>query len=308
MDHTRPPKQPGLQLPPLVPGQPQPMQQKTENPFDDHFKPVSSYPPPAKGLTSTPSEMPLYNPDFSISSRNFEQLLEQRGIRFIHEKATPCPNILTEDNNAHEPNCPFCDNNGMIHYGAREIWGVFTGNSIQKTFEAHGVWEIGSAVVSFPNFYPADNTEADFNGFDKLTIPDYTVRLWELKEYEPRPGNIQDLRYPIVKVDYVSSVSNDGKTLKQYYEGTDFNIDSNGSIEWIDGRQPKYDRLKEHGEVLTWAYFAHPVYLVVQLLRELRVTQEFQNGNKVPVKLPQQVLVKRDFLPTAGESVVNTGR
>ena len=279
----------------------------TTNPFDDHFKPITSYPPPASGSTSTPSEMPLFNPDFSIRGDNFDQILQQRGVRFIHERATPCPNILSEDNNAHEPNCPFCDNNGMIHYNAKEVWGVFTGNAIQKTFEAHGVWEIGTAVVTLPTHYP-DGTEADFNGFDKLTIPDFTVRLWEIKEYEPRPGNTQSLRYPVVNVDYVSSISHDGQTLKQYYAGIDFNIDSNGDIVWIDGRQPKYDHKTGHGEVLTWSFFAHPVYLVVQILRELRITQEMVNGKKTPRKLPQTVLVKRDFLPTAGESIVNTGR
>ena len=280
---------------------------KTDNPFDDHFKPVASYPPPALGPTSTPSEMPVYNPDFSIRPENFDQILQQRGVRFIHERATPCPNILTADNNAHEPNCPFCDNNGMLHYGQHEIVGVFSGNAIQKTFEAHGVWEIGTAVVTLPTTYP-DGTRADFNGFDKLTIPDHIVRLWEIKEYEPRPGNIQELRYPIVEVDYVSSISHDGQTLKQYYKGIDFNINADGNIVWILGRQPRFDARTGHGEVLTWSFFAHPVYLVVQVLRELRITQGMVNGKKVPIRLPQQVLVKRDFLPTAGESIVNTGR
>ena len=288
--------------PPGMPGAP-----TTDNPFDDHFKPVASYPPPAIGPASTPSEMPLYNPDFSIRGDNFDDLLQKRGVRFVHEKATPCPNILTEDNNAHEPNCPFCDNNGMIHYGEEEIWGIFSGNSIQKTFEAHGIWEIGSAVISLPTSYP-DGREADFNGFDKLTIPDFTVRLWEIKEYEPRPGNKQTLRYPIVNVDYVSSISHDGQTLKQYYPGTDFNIDNDGNIVWIDGKQPRYNPKTEHGEVLTWSFFAHPVYLVVQVLRELRITQEMVNGKKTPRRLPQQILVKRDFLPAAGESIANTGR
>jgi len=252
---------------------------------------------------STPSPMPMYNPDPSIQGQNFDQILQARGIRFIHEKATPCPNILTLDSNAHEPNCPFCDNNGFEFYTSKEIWGTFTGNSIQKTFEAHGVWEIGTAVVTMPTDYP-DGTEADFNSFDRLTIPDFTVRLWELKEYEPRPGNIQSLRYPIVKVDYASSVINGGQTKKVYKPGVDFNINAEGDIVWINGRQPAYNANTEHGEVLTWSFFAHPVYLVVQTLRELRITQQMVNGVKVPIRLPQQILVRRDFLPTAAETLV----
>lgn len=253
--------------------------------------------------TNSPSEMPMYNPDPSIRGSNFDDMIKNRGIRFIHEKATPCPNILTLDSNAHEPNCPFCDNNGFQHYDAKEIWGVFSGNSIQKTFEAHGVWEIGTAVITFPTEYP-DGTEADFNSFDKLTIPDFTVRLWELKEYEPRPGNTQSLRYPVEKVDRASSILQNGQVEKVYLQGVDFNIDANGDIVWVDGRQPAFNPQTGHGEVITWSFYARPVYLVVQALRELRVTQEFVNGQKVARRLPQQVLVRRDFLPTAAETLV----
>jgi hypothetical protein len=265
-------------------------------------KPNQTY-PFTKGPASTPSEMPRYNPDFSIQGVNFDDLLTQRGIRVLHSKATPCPNILTVDNNAHLPNCTFCDTNGYIHYDEKEIWGIFSGNSIQKTFEAHGVWEIGTAVMTLPTEYP-DGTEADFNAFDKLTIPDFTVRLWELKEYEPRPGNIQELRYPIEKVDRVSSILNNGTVEKIYTPGVDFNINAQGQIVWVDGRQPHYNHNTNHGEVLTWSFYARPVYLVIQTLRELRVTQELVNGQKVAKRLPQQILLRRDFLPNSGETIV----
>lgn len=260
---------------------------------------------PTRSPASTPSEMPLYNPDFSIKGQSFDDLVTQRGIRFIHSKAAPCPNILTVDNNAHVPNCPFCDTNGFIHYDPKEIWGTFSGNSIQKTFEAHGVWEIGTAVITFPTEYP-DGTEADFNMFDKLIIPDFTVRLWELKEYEPRPGNTQELRYPVEKVDRASSILNNGQTEKIYTQGVDFNINAEGQIAWVDGKQPMYNSHTGHGEVLTWSFYANPVYQVIQTLRELRVTQEMNAmGQKVAKRLPQQILVKRDFLPNQGESIVN---
>ncbi len=257
-------------------------------------KPTEIYP---SYPTNTPSEMPMYNPDPSIRGQNFDDFLKNRGVRLIHEKATPCPNILTLNSNAHEPNCNFCDNNGFLHYDPKDIWGVFSGNSIQKTFEAHGVWEIGTAVITLPTEYP-DGTEADFNSFDKLTIPDFTVRLWELNEYEVRPGNKQSLRYPIVSVNFAGSILQAGKVEKTYTQGVNFNISAQGEIAWIDGMQPQV------GEVLTWSFYAHPVYLVVQTLRELRITQELVNGQKVPRRLPQQVLVRRDFLPNAAESIV----
>jgi hypothetical protein len=220
----------------------------------------------------------------------------------LHSKAAPCPNVQTVDDNAHEPNCPFCDNNGFIHYDEREIWATFGGNSIQKTFEAHGVWEIGMATVTAPTEYP-NGDDADFNTYDRLKIPDFTVRMWELKEYEPRPGNIQALRYPVEKIDYASAIV-DGEMVF-YVAGTDFNINDAGEIVWVEGKQPDYNSATGHGTPITWVFYAEPVYYVVQTLRELRITQELIQGEKTARRLPQSILVKRDFLPGKAETLVN---
>ena len=264
-------------------------------------KPNQQYPTsPTMSPLSTPSPMPLWLPDPSIKGASFDQLLNQRGIRFVHHKAIPCMNVESTAFQAHQPDCPFCDDSGIIYYDSKEIWGVFSGNSIEKTFEAHGVWEVGTAVVTLPTEY-ADGTQADFNTYDRLELPDFTVRLWELKGYEPRDGNTQQLRYPIEKVEYASSIT-DG-VQKFYYIGIDFNIDSNGDVVWIDGRQPFFNSAIDRGEVIGWAYFAKPVYVVLQSLRELRITQELVNGVKTSKRLPMQILVRRDFMVGSGEKI-----
>jgi hypothetical protein len=259
--------------------------------------PNQAYP---NASTTTASPMPIFLPDPSIKGASFDQLLQNRGVRFIHKKAVPCPNKLSEDNNAHHPSCQFCDDSGILYYEEKEIYGVFSGNSIEKTFEAHGVWEIGSAVVTLPTMY-ADGTQADFNTYDKLIMPDFEVRLWETKEYEVRTNLIQGLRYPIKKIEFACSIVDNVKTI--FLEGTDFTITSDGDIQWIVGREPSYDAMKEQGEVIVYAYFANPVYIVLQSLRELRITQEVVNGQKVAKRLPQQILVKRDFLAKPAEKL-----
>lgn len=258
--------------------------------------------PPSQSLTSTPSQMPIYLQDPSIRGVSFDQLLSQRGVRVIHHKAIPCMNVESTTFQAHQPDCPFCDDSGLIYYDSKELWGVFSGNSIEKTFEAHGVWETGTAVMTFPTEYP-DGSQVDFNTYDRIELPDFTVRLWELKSYEPRPGGLQDLRYPVQNVEYASSIT-DG-IQRFYVPGVDFNVTSDGAIEWVTGKQPQYDASLERGEVIGWAYFANPVYIVLQSLRELRVTQEMVNGVKTSRRLPQQILVRRDFMVGSGEKIVN---
>lgn len=266
-------------------------------------KPNQLYPtPPATSITSTNSPMPIFLPDPSIKGVSFDQLLNQRGVRFIHHKAIPCMNVEAITFQGHQPDCAFCDDSGIIYYESKEIWGVFSGNSIEKTFEAHGVWEVGSAVVTFPTEYP-DGTQADFNTYDRLELPDFTVRLYEHKAYEPRPGGVQDLRYPVKNVEYASSITDNVQ--KFYYVGVDFNVTADGAIEWIPGREPSYNADLERGEVIGWAYFANPVYVVMQSLRELRITQELVNGVKTSRRLPQQILVKRDFMVGSGEKITD---
>ena len=257
-------------------------------------KPTQTY-PATKTLNSTFAQVPSLIPDPSILGQSFDQILSQRGIRMLHSKVVPCPNLNALDNNSHDPDCDFCDNDGFVYYDEKEIWGTFGSNSIQKTFEAHGVWETGTATVTVPTEYQ-DGTEADFNTYDRLIIPDFTVRLWEMKEYEPRDGNVQGLRYPVKKVDYAMSVV--GGVQKLYILGTDFTINSDGQIVWIVGKEPAYDETTGRGTPISWSFYATPVYIVVQTLRELRITQELNNaGVKVARRLPQSILVKRDFFP-----------
>lgn len=249
--------------------------------------------------TSTPSGFPINLPDPSIRGDAFDQQLKNRGIRFIHKRATPCPNLRNLEDNTHSPNCPICDGSGILRYKQREIVGVFQGNSLQRLFEQQGIWEVGTATITMPTQYE-DGTQADFNTFDHLIIPDFEIRTWELKEYEPRADNRQRVRYPITGIDHMSSVENG--ELRVYEEGVDYNL-VDGEIEWISGKEPAYDNINERGTVLTISYFCNPVYSVLQSMRELRVTQELIDGQKTARRLPQEILVKRDFLVSPPEKL-----
>ena len=252
-------------------------------------KPSRGYP---TSPTSYPSPFPLHIPDVSLKGAAFDQLIKNRGIRFLHRRAAPCPNINNVEDGGHNPLCPICDSNGLLYYAETEIWGLFYSNSLEKNFEQQGMWEIGTAVVTLPTEY-SDGSQAEFNTYDQLVIPDFTVRVWELIEYEPTSNRQQQMRYPIVNTDYVGGAVND--ILIEFVEGTDFNI-VGGNIEWVAGKQPVYDSSTGRGDVIVVNYFCNPVYNVLQQMRELRISQEMEDGAKISKRLPQQVLVRRDFL------------
>ena len=250
-------------------------------------KPDKEYP---NSPASVPSPMPINIPDVSIRGESWDQLAQNRGIRFLHRMAAPCPNMKRLVDNNHDPECPFCDGSQILYVQEKEIWGTFSNNTLEKMFEIQGVWEIGTAVITFPTEYP-DGTQADFNVFDKLECPDFQIRLSDLKEYDGTTKT--GTKYPIINVCDLTSIVNGA--IKKYTEGTDFNV-VNGEIEWIAGQEPSYDDIEEMGEVLSITYSANPVYNVLQTLHEIRASQQMVNGQKIAKRLPQQVLVKRDFL------------
>jgi hypothetical protein len=244
-------------------------------------KPSNTY---TNSPLSTPQFMPPQIIDHSIRMDSFDQLLKNRGVKFIHKRAIPCPNMTDLDANNHLPNCPICDGNSFYYYDTREIVGVFSGNSMQKIFEASGVWEMGSAVITFPTTYN-DGTQADFSTYDRLELPDHEVRLWE--QFTVSSTSMR-LRYLITPagIDKIMAVING--IVVSYVLGTHYNI-TNGSIVWIT--KPA------NNTVVSVVYYANPVYNVVQMMHEQRITQELINGVKTNQRLPQAVLVKRDFLP-----------
>jgi hypothetical protein len=234
--------------------------------------------------------MPAYIPDVSIRGESWDQLAENRGIRFTHRIAAPCPNMKRLVDNNHDPLCPFCDGSQILYVQDKEIFGTFSSNTLEKMFEVQGVWEIGTAVVTFPTEYP-DGTQADFNVFDKLVCPDFQIRLSDLKEYNGSGST--STKYPIINVCDMTSVV--AGVLTKHVQGVDFNI-VDGNIVWVVGKEPAYDDLEEMGSVLSITYSANPVYNVLQTMHEIRATQQMVNGQKIAKRLPQQVLVKRDFL------------
>lgn len=263
-------------------------------------KPDKQYPKVQNRSIPYPSHMPELIQDPSIHGGSFDQLLQNRGIRFIHKKAMPCPNLSSVNSNSHDPNCTICDNSQIYYYEEHEIWGAWASNRLEKLFEVQGVWEIGTAVVSFPTIYPNIDKQADFNTFDQIVIPDFEIRLNDLFEYEPRDNNVQKLRYNINSVEHLASADKQGN-IKIYEEGEDFVL-QDGGISWIQGKEPDYDEETEVGEVLSISYTANPVYTVLNVLHELRATQEMgHDGVKKARRLQQQVLVRRDFLVNEDE-------
>ena len=242
---------------------------------------------PNGGHLSTPPFMPYEIPDPSVRGLSWDELSNNRGVRFTHRKCVPCPNMVSLDTAGHLPNCKLCDPNGMIYYGAKIITAYLNSASMQKTYEYMGVFDQGAAMLTVPTKYD-DGTECDVNAFDKLEMLDFEMRAWEIITFDGALDQ-KKIRYPIVGIEYMASAINN--QLKVYTQGVNFNISADGDIMWVKGKTPQMN------ETLSISYLCKPVYVVLQIMREIRAGQEMQmDGTKIAKRFPQQVLIKKDFL------------
>ena len=228
----------------------------------------------------------------------FNQLIENRGIRFMHYRAITCPNLNGLNENSHSPTCPHCTGKNIIYYRPKEIFGFFSGNSNQKQFEFNGYFESTSATVTFPSEYQ-DGEPADFSIFDRVVAVDYLVQTYEMKEYEVRKDLTQQLRFPIDRVEYLITADDSG--IREFSAGVDFNI-VDGKIQWVADKSPSYSLATQIGDVYSVRYLTQPSYLVVNLIRELRASQQTGSDNiKRAIRLPQQLVLKREFFQNPSE-------
>lgn len=250
-------------------------------------KPTTTY-KPAAGSSYDRVPQPL--PDISINSAHFDQLIQNRGILFTHTHALPCPNVRDINEAVHNEDCQVhgCEN-GMLQVMAKQVWGYFNNDTLDKLFEVQGEYNQNVAVITFAAKY-TDGTECDMHVFDKLEmVADYSNRMYEL--VEASPSGIDRLRHRIVTVEWLQSSSG-----AVYKCGEDFTHEGS-RITWISPNRPKYDQQLGRGEIFSVSYFIKPTYYVHHIMKEIRGTQEYNiaTNEKVAVRLPQHVLVTRQL-------------
>jgi hypothetical protein len=232
-------------------------------------------------------------PDVTLNLDSFNELALDKGLRFMHERATNCPNVNSIEANSHDPNCTVCEYQGFLYYCPKEIVGVHTGNSKKREYEGQGTFEYGSASLTFPSIY-SDGTEADFMEGDRLTLLDYSVRNTDLTQVGD--SGFLKIRNLVDSVDHLMYVDGDTGAPVELIEGTDYEI-VNGRIGFLAGMDPGENPSFCQPYVFSISYFHRPRYIVAQHYKEIRASQTtLLNGSKELMRMPQHVRVIRDYL------------
>lgn len=231
---------------------------------------------------------PGINPQVAHNLQAYEALIRSHGMRMVHSRPLPCPNRKDLYTGDHDPSCPLC-HNGYLYYGQREFVGAFEGNSNSRQFGANGTWDLDQASIVIPTVY-SDGTTMDVQFFDQVIIPDVTVRYYQLVEHSQT--GIDRLHFPAKTIDKV--VGADGT---EYFPGVDVIVNENGRLQWINSNRPGYDMSIDRGGIYSVNYYCVPVFTIISLPHQLRITQTIKDGIAVQERFPQMAVCRKDFLP-----------
>lgn len=240
------------------------------------------------GMSNLQLKDPIRN--VTLNPEGFEEFIKGQGVRMIHSRPVPCPNVRNLTSPDHSPGCNLCFN-GFLYYAHTEFIGAFHGNTLNRRFDMQGTWDLDQASIIIPVKDQKDQI-LDVQYFDQILIPDFTVRYFQRAEHSQ--SGIDRLQFPALTLDFV--IDNTGK---RFVPGKDVVVEK-GRLKWI-GDRPGYDTTLKMGRVYSVNFYTRPAFTVVSLPHQLRMAQtQSEDGpgtNNVPARFPQLAVVRKDFIP-----------
>lgn len=225
--------------------------------------------------TSHPSRI-----DFDVEE--FEKLIEDQGVYVRITPSVLCPNRTGEDNTNHKLDCQVCNGDEAVDLTSQTVedYAFIQGIDLKHDYSKLGIFNIKDAQMSIRG-------SIKIWYYYKIEILDHTSLY---NEVVTRSGNSDKLRYNAI------TTASDGRLFIidsdsiEYSLTTDFTI-SGQNITWVAGKGP------QEGGLYSIQYPVLPTFRVMELLHENRYYYESSNRpTKIPVNLPQQCILRYDYL------------
>ena len=180
------------------------------------------------GMSNLQMKNPIQN--VTLNPEAFEEFIKSQGVRMVHSRPLPCPNVRDLYQPDHPMACNICYN-GFIYYDKSNFIGAFHNNTFERQFSKVGSWDYDQAGIIIP-VKDQDGNILDMQYFDQIELPDFTVRYYQRIEHNQ--SGIDRPQFRAVSLDAIISHSG-----KRYRPGVDVIIED-GRLRWI-GERPGYD-------------------------------------------------------------------
>jgi hypothetical protein len=229
-----------------------------------------------KGPKSTPSKNNYRRVD--LSPADFDNLLDQKGVRVNVFRTMFCPNVKSIDGAEHNINCTICNGSGFLD--ARPICtrAFIQNQALEKLPFVEGMVDGNSVAATFP-------VGVELQYFTLVTLTDFTEPYFQ--RVKRQEGSLDVLKYQACRVHLC--IDENGK---EYFQDSDFALDVNGSVVWKVNKGPDTDI------IYSIHYESAVQFRATRAMHSNRFTQVLNqvSGQATFVKLPEQWLLTKEFL------------
>lgn len=252
-------------------------------------------------------------PRSDFQPTEFDQAITTKGYRMYWSRASICPCTNNDQTEQPDPTCQLCKGDAFYYFLPDEALAAggrtdSEGNTAElneagdavliyvlmtsmtqdvQVFEKFGEWVMGMSRVT-------TQPQNKLGYRDRLIAVDSVMTWAQIIEYDgssviPVTGERKKsgLRYPFVAVNQLRSLA------KVFRQGVDFQLTSDGEIEWLGSAAPASGtRLSLHGTI-------HPVWIVMDHVNAYRDTHVAGAGglsNQQFRRMPVHAVAKLDFL------------
>jgi hypothetical protein len=227
------------------------------------------------------------------------------GIDFTHFKAMPSP-IGLKDRGEYrrEDGVDVLSSNGMLYYCAGIFTATMTDDSKDKKRVEQGILEPTNSRLVMSRFYKnadgTNNTEPNptriyLTPGDRLYLSDKNadVRVPKSQEMSYEENVDNQTAFPIWEMDPTCPVID--STGATYTLGSDFCVTKTGDIRWINGgRNPGIDPDTGKGRVYSIRYMYRAFWYVLNMIKDIRITNVTEGGIRVPERMAQHCVIVRE--------------
>lgn len=223
---------------------------------------------------------------------DFDRLIKQKGAELRVFRTGYCPNVKSVDGAEHEIDCALCNGSGYIDLYPICTKGFMQTQELEKMYESKDGYHDGNTVsITFL-------IGIELQYFTRIEVVDYTELYYQRVLRKPAT-NIDILKYKACRINFIVDKNN-----VEYFQDTDFVLDPNGSVQWIQAVRaplaaPSY-RKPADNVIYSIHYETHPTFRAVKAMHVTRFTQyrttDKTEKNIEQIKLPEQWMCVKEFL------------
>lgn len=238
--------------------------------------------------------LPDIIPDIKFNLEAQEQFGKDKGIVFEHFAAIPSTIGQIDRGDLRRPETlDTIAENGFIYKKVGEFVGTIVGNSKKQNNVEGGIMDQSTARLVLPKFYNEDcggGKEIALLPGDRIYPKKIEVKVPNYQKVQYNGGHADYLQFPAKSVVFLRDSNN-----IEYTEGVDFIVNSDGNIQWLDGkRNPGIDSSTGKGRLYGVRYMYLAFWYIQQLINEVRITNT--SDSNAPARLPYHAVIQREYV------------